>query len=331
MPEIKRAKITSVGHFLPEERLTNHDLEQMVETSDEWIQTRTGIKERRILKDDDKATVFMGARAAREALERSGTDASEIDAIVVGTVTPDYLFPATACLIQNEIGAENAFGFDLSAACSGFLYSLTTGANFIESGRAEKVLVIGTDKMSSIVDYTDRTTCILFGDGAGAVLLEASNDETGIIDYVHHTEGDMENSLIQEAGGSLNPATEQTVADKKHFVKQDGRAVFKKAIVGMADVSAEVMERNNLTFDDVDWMVPHQANRRIIEAAAERMGLPPEKVMINIGEYANTTSGTIPLCLYDWKDQLNYGDNLILTAFGGGFTWGAIYLKWGME
>ncbi len=331
MPQIKRAKITSVGHYLPEDRLTNSDLEQMVDTNDEWIQTRTGIKERRILKDDDKATVFMGARAAREALEQSETDASEIDAIIVGTVTPDYLFPATACLIQKEIGAENAFGFDLSAACSGFLFSLTTGANLIESGRAEKVLVIGTDKMSSILDFTDRATCILFGDGAGAVLLEASEDETGIIDYMHHTEGDIEKSLFQEAGGSLNPATAQTVADKKHFVKQDGRKVFKKAIMGMANVSAEVMQRNNLTSDDVDWMVPHQANRRIIIDAAKRMGLPPEKVMINIGEYGNTTSGTIPLCLYDWKDELNHGDNLILTAFGGGFTWGAIYVKWGIE
>ncbi len=331
MPQTKRAKITGVGHYLPQHKLTNHDLEQMVDTNDEWIQTRTGIKERRILKDDDKATVFMGSRAAQEALEQSGVAASEIDTIIVGTATPEYLFPATACLVQKEIGASNAYAFDLSAACSGFLFSLTTGANFIESGRAKKVLVIGADKMSSIVDYTDRSTCILFGDGAGAVLLEESNDETGIIDYVHHTEGDTENSLYQEAGGSLNPATAQTVANKKHFVQQDGRAVFKKAIVGMADVSAEIMQRNNLTADDIDWMVPHQANRRIIEAAAGRMGLPPEKVMMNIGEYGNTTCATIPLCLYDWNEQLNRDDNLILSAFGGGFTWGAIYLKWGIE
>lgn len=331
MPEIKRAKITAVGHYLPEDKLTNHDLEQIVDTNDEWITSRTGIKERRILKDDDKATVFMGSRAAKEAIERRGIDASEIDVIITGTVTPDYLFPATACLIQEEIGAENAYGFDLSAACSGFLFSLTTGANFIESGRAEKVLVIGADKMSSIVNYEDRATCILFGDGAGAVLLEASDDETGILDYVHHTEGDINRGLYQEAGGSLNPATAQTVADKKHFVQQDGRAVFKKAVVGMGDVTAEIMQRNNLVADDVNWMVPHQANRRIIEAAAKRINLPVEKVMINIDRYANTTSGTIPLCLYDWRDELNYGDDLILAAFGGGFTWGAIYLKWGVK
>lgn len=331
MSQVKRAKITAVGHYLPEDKLTNYDLEEMVDTNDEWIRTRTGIKERRILQDDDKATVFMGSRAAEEALERRGIDASEIDAIIVGTVTPDYLFPATACLIQKEIGAENAFGFDLSAACSGFLFSLTTGTNYIESGRAEKVLVIGTDKMSSIIDYTDRATCILFGDGAGAVLLEASDDETGIIDYVNHTEGDTERSLYQEAGGSLNPATQKTVSNGKHFVQQDGRAVFKKAVVGMGDVCAEIMDKNNLSADDIDWMVPHQANLRIIEAAAERVDLSMDKVMVNIDKYANTTSGTIPLCLYDWKGELNYGDNLILTAFGGGYTWGAIYLKWGIE
>lgn len=331
MPQIKRAKITAVGHYLPDNKLTNHDLEQMVDTDDEWIQTRTGIKERRILDDDDKATVFMGSRAAEELLERRGIDASEIDTIITGTVTPDYIFPAAACLIQQEIGAEDAYAFDLSAACSGFLYSLTTGANFIESGRSEKVLVIGTDKMSSIVDYTDRATCILFGDGAGAVLLEASDDDTGIIDYVHHTKGDVEGSLCQVAGGSLNPATQQTVADGEHFVYQEGRTVFKKAVEGMGDVSAEIMERNDLTLDDVDWMVPHQANRRIIEAAAERINLPIENVMINIDKYANTTSGTIPLCLYDWQDQLNHGDGLIITAFGGGYTWGAIYLTWGIK
>lgn len=331
MPQVKRAQITAVGHYLPENKLTNHDLEQMVDTNDEWITTRTGIKERRILKSDDKATVFMGSHAAREALEQRGIDASEIDVIVTGTVTPDYLFPAASCLIQKEIGATNAYGFDLSAACSGFLYSLTTGANYIESGRAETVLVIGSDKMSSIVDYEDRATCILFGDGAGAVLLEASDDETGIIDYVHHTEADVNRDLYQKAGGSLNPASEETVANKEHFVRQNGRSVFKKAVTGMPEVALEVMERNNLTGDDINWMVPHQANRRIIEAAAKRMDLPIEKVMINIDKYGNTTSGTIPLCLYDWKDRLKHGDNLILTAFGGGYTWGAIYLKWGLK
>ncbi|NIT60698.1 MAG: beta-ketoacyl-ACP synthase III [Aliifodinibius sp.] len=331
MAEATQAAITAVGHYLPENRLTNADLEEMVETNDEWIRTRTGIEERRILKDDDKATAFMGAEAAKEALDQRGISADEIDTIILATVTPDYLFPATACLVQNKIGASNAYAFDLSAACSGFLYALTTGANFIESGRAEKVLVIGADKMSSIIDYTDRSTCILFGDGAGAVLLEASEDETGIIDYIHRSEGDTNLSLYQPAGGSLNPASEQTVADRLHYAKQDGRTVFKKATVGMADVSEEIMKNNNLTADDVAWLVPHQANLRIINATANRMGLDSDKVMVNIDKYGNTTAATIPLCLYDWKDKLEYGDNLILAAFGGGYTWGSIYLKWGWK
>lgn len=331
MSESKRAVISAVGHYLPENRLTNYDLEQMVDTNDEWIRTRTGISERRILKDDDKATAFMGAKAAEEALEQRGIPAEEVDIIIVATVTPDYLFPATACLVQNKIGASNAYSFDLSAACSGFLFALTTGANFVESGRAKKVLVIGSDKMSSIVDYTDRSTCILFGDGAGAVLLEASEDETGIIDYIHRSEGDTDLSLYQPAGGSLNPASEDTVVDRLHYAKQDGRTVFKKATVGMADVSAEIMEKNNLTADDIAWLVPHQANLRIIDATANRMGLDNEKVMVNIDKYGNTTAATIPLCLYDWKEKLNHGDNLILAAFGGGYTWGSIYVKWGMK
>lgn len=329
--EVKRAKITAVGHYLPEDRLTNHDLEKMVDTNDEWIRTRTGIKERRILKDPDKATAFMGAEAAKEALEQRGVDPEEIDLIVLGTVTPDYLFPATACLVQKKIGAKNAFAFDLSAACSGFLYALSTGAMYIESGRAKKVLVIGTDKMSSILDFTDRTTCILFGDGAGAVLLEESDDGTGIIDQRLYSEGDEECSLYQPAGGSLNPATKETVENMQHYVRQDGRSVFKKATLGMADVSLEIMERNNLEPEDVAWLVPHQANLRIIDATARRMGLSNEKVMINIDKYGNTTAATIPLCLYDWKDKLNHGDNIVLAAFGGGFTWGAIYLKWGIK
>lgn len=316
---------------MPEDRLTNSDLEQMVETNDEWIRSRTGISERRILKDKDKATAFMGAEAAKEVLQQRGISADEIDTIIVATVTPDYLFPATACLIQEKIEATNAYGFDLSAACSGFLYALTTGSNFIASGNSEKVLVIGSDKMSSIVDYTDRSTCILFGDGAGAVLLEASDDETGIIDYVNHTEGDTNNALCQIAGGSLNPASEETVANNQHVVKQDGRTVFKKATVGMADVSMEIMERNNLTADDVAWLVPHQANLRIIDATANRMGISSDKVMVNIDKYGNTTAATIPLCLYEWKDDLSHGDNLILAAFGGGYTWGATYLKWGIK
>lgn len=330
MAELKRSKITSVGHFLPETRLTNHDLEKMVETNDEWIRTRTGIKERRILDDDNKATAYMAAEAAKEALDSRGITADEVDAIIVATVTPDYLFPATACLVQDYIGATNAFGYDLSAACSGFLFALTTGSSLVESGRAEKVLVIGADKMSSIVDYTDRSTCILFGDGAGAVLLEPSDDETGIIDSIQYTEGDTNCALYQPAGGSLNPASEQTVALGKHYIKQDGRTVFKKATEGMADVSLEIMEKNDLHADDVAWLVPHQANKRIIDATARRMGLSSEKVMINIDKYGNTTAATIPLCLYDWKDELEHGDNLVLAAFGGGYTWGAIYVKWGV-
>lgn len=324
-----RATITAVGHFLPEDKLTNFDLEKMVDTNDEWIRTRTGIKERRILKDPEKATSYMAAEAAREALSEAGVQPEEVDLIIVATVTPDYIFPSTACLVQDAIGAKNAFAFDLSAACSGFIYALTNGAAFIESGRYKKVLVIGADKMSSIIDYTDRTTCIIFGDGAGAVLLEASTDGTGIIDSIHYTEGDTNCHLVQKGGGSRYPASHETVDEHMHFIKQDGKAVFKKATVGMADVSAEIMERNNLSPDDVKWLVPHQANLRIIDATARRMGLGTEKVMINIDKYGNTTAGTIPLCLYDWKDQLKKGDGLILTAFGGGFTWGAVYLTWG--
>lgn len=329
--EVKRAKITAVGHYLPEDRMTNKDLEKLVDTNDEWIRTRTGIEERRILKDPDKATAFMGAEAAKEVLEERGISAEEIDLIILATVTPDYMFPATACLVQQKIGATNAFAFDLSAACSGFLYALSTGSMYIESGRAKKVLVIGTDKMSSILDFTDRTTCILFGDGAGAVLLEESEDGTGIIDQKHYTEGDSECSLYQPAGGSLNPASEETVKNKEHFIRQDGKAVFKKATMGMADVSLEIMKRNNLDPEDVAWLVPHQANLRIIDATARRMGVSNDKVMININKYGNTTAATIPLCLYDWKDKLNHGENIVLAAFGGGFTWGAIYLTWGMK
>lgn len=324
---VKRAEISGIGRFLPDYVLTNRELEEYVETNDEWIRSRTGIAERRILKDPDKATSYMAARAANEALADAGVSAEEIDAIIVATVTPDYFFPATAALVQKQIGAENAYGFDLSAACSGFLYALTNGTMMIESGRAKKVLVIGADKMSSIVDFTDRTTCILFGDAAGAVVLEET-EKDGIIDFVQHTDGDEECMLYQPAGGSLNPATEETVKNKMHYLRQDGRAVFKKATEGMADVSLEIMERNNLTGDDVAWLVPHQANQRIINATARRMGLAEEKVMVNISKYGNTTAATIPLCLYDWKDQLKEGDNLILAAFGGGLTWGAVYLKW---
>lgn len=324
---LKRAKITGVGHYLPDYILTNAELEKYIETNDEWIRSRTGISERRILKDPEKATSFMAAAASIEALKDAGVEANEIDAIIVATVTPDYIFPAAAALVQKKIGAVNAYAFDLSAACSGFLFALSTGAMMIESGRAKKVIVVGADKMSAIVDFHDRTTCILFGDAAGAVVLEQS-DEGGIIDFVHHTEGDEECMLYQPAGGSRYPATEETVKNKMHYIRQDGRAVFKKATEGMADVSLEIMQRNNLTGDDVAWLVPHQANLRIIDATARRMGLSSEKVMINIGKYGNTTAATIPLCLYDWKEKLNKGDKIILSAFGGGLTWGAIYLEW---
>jgi 3-oxoacyl-[acyl-carrier-protein] synthase III len=324
---IKQAAITGIGHYLPDYVLTNTELEKFVETNDEWIRSRTGISERRILKDPEKATSFMGAEASIEALKDAGVVPEEIDAIIVATVTPDYMFPASAALVQKKIGAVNAYAFDLSAACSGFLYALSTGAMMIESGRAKKVIVVGADKMSAIVDYQDRTTCILFGDAAGAVVLEEAASG-GIIDFVHHTEGDEECMLYQPAGGSRYPATVETVKNKMHYIKQDGRSVFKKATEGMADVSLEIMQRNNLTGDDVAWLVPHQANLRIIDATARRMGLSSDKVMINIGKYGNTTAATIPLCLYDWKDQLNKGDKIILSAFGGGLTWGAVYLEW---
>jgi 3-oxoacyl-[acyl-carrier-protein] synthase-3 len=325
------AKITGVGHYLPEGVLTNQDLEKLVETNDEWIVTRTGIKTRHILRDPEKATAFMSAEAAKEAMEMAGVKPEEIDAIIVATVTPDFMFPATGCLVQEMIGATNAWAYDLSAACSGFLFALSTGAMYIESGRCKKVLVIGADKMSSILDYSDRTTCILFGDGAGAVVLEPGNDGTGLIDFVHKTAGDVHGSLSMAAGGSRNPASLETIQNKMHSIRQDGKAVFKRATEAMADVSVEVMQRNNLSGADVAWLVPHQANLRIIDATARRMELTMDKVMVNIDRYGNTTAATIPLCLYDWRKQLKKGDNLILAAFGGGFTWGASYVKWSLD
>lgn len=325
-----RAAITSVGHFLPERRLTNHDLEKLVDTNDEWIRTRTGIRERRIL-DEDKPTSYMAVRAAQEALDRRGVDASEVDCIIVATVTPDMLFPATACLVQDGIGAGNAWGFDLSAACSGFVFALTTGARFIESGQHQCVLVIGADKMSAILDYTDRTTCILFGDGAAAVLLEPSTDGNGLVDAVNYSDGSGSDLLRMQGGGSLNPSSHATVDQGMHYLEQEGRSVFKSAVQGMADASVAVMTRNDLSADDVRYLVPHQANRRIIEATARRMGLSIDKVMLNIDRYGNTTAATIPLCLYDWADELRAGDNLILSTFGGGFTWGAAYLRWAYD
>lgn len=326
-----RAVITSVGHFLPEERLTNSDLEKMVDTSDEWIRTRTGISERRILRDPEKPTSFMAAEAAREALEKRGMDASELDLIIVATVTPDMFFPATACLVQDKIGASRAWGYDVSAACSGFLFALSTGASFVESGRHKTVMVIGADKMSTIVDWTDRNTCILFGDGAGAVILEPDESGAGIIDSIERCDGENWDALRMLGGGSLNPSSHETVDARMHYLFQEGRAVFKVAVEGMADVSAEIMEKNGLSGEDVRFLVPHQANQRIIDATARRMGITMDKVMLNISRYGNTTAATIPLCLYDWENELRRGDNLVLSSFGGGFTWGAIYLKWAYD
>ena len=326
-----KAAITCVAGYVPEDKLTNEDLSKMVDTNDEWIKSRTGISERRILKDPTKATSDMGAEAVKTLCEKSGIDPSEIEIIITATVTPDMFFPSTSNLIAHKVGAVNAWGFDLSAACSGFLFALTTGAQFIETGKYKKVVVVGADKMSSIVDYTDRTTCVLFGDGAGAVLLEASEDDNGIQDHIHHCDGSGAEFLCMKAGGSLNPSTHETIDAKQHYLFQDGKPVFKAAVTGMADVSYEIMERNNLTGDDVAWLVPHQANMRIIDATQRRMGVDKDKVMINIQNYGNTTAATIPLCLRDWESQLKKGDNIILAAFGGGFTWGSIYLKWAYE
>jgi 3-oxoacyl-[acyl-carrier-protein] synthase-3 len=322
------AAITAVGGFVPEDKLTNFDLEKMVDTNDEWIRTRTGISERRILRGEGKATSDMVVPAVKLLLEKRGISAEEIDCLIVATVTPDMVFPATANIACDKLGAKNAWGFDVSAACSGFLYSLTLGSTLIESGRYKKVVVCGADKMSSIVDYSDRATCIIFGDGAGAVLLEANQEGLGIQDSILRSDGSGAQYLHMKAGGSKKPASIETVTAKEHFAYQEGQAVFKFAVKGMADVSAELLEKNNLTGDDVAWLVPHQANLRIIDATANRMGLPKEKVMINIQKYGNTTSGTIPLCLWEWRNQLNKGDNIVLSAFGGGFTWGATLVKW---
>ena len=326
-----KAAITCVAGYVPEDVLTNDDLSKMVDTNDEWIKTRTGISQRHILKDPNKATSDMGAEAVKTLCGKRGIDPTEIDVLITATVTPDMLFPSTSNLIAVKAGATNAWGFDLSAACSGFLFALTTGAQFIENGTYKKVVVVGADKMSSIIDYTDRTTCVLFGDGAGAVLLEASEDDNGIIDHIHNCDGAGAEFLCMKAGGSLNPASHETVDEKQHFVFQEGKTVFKSAVTGMADVSYEIMVRNGLEGKDVAWLVPHQANLRIIDATQRRMGVDPEKVMINIQNYGNTTAATIPLCLRDWESQLKKGDNLILAAFGGGFTWGSIYLKWAYE
>lgn len=327
-----RACITAVGGYVPETRLTNADLEKMVDTNDEWIKTRTGISERRILREPGKATSDMGAKAVEELLRKRKISPLDIDCVICATVTPDMVFPATANIICDKIGAKNAWSFDQGAACSGFLFALTTATMFIESGRYKNVIVVGADKMSAIVDYTDRATCILFGDGAGAVLLEASDDPNiGIKDSLLRTDGSGKEFLHMKAGGSLRPASVETVLAKEHYAFQDGQPVFKFAVKGMADVSAELLERNGLTGDDIQWLVPHQANLRIIDATANRMGLPREKVMINIQKYGNTTAATIPLCLWDWEKQLKKGDNLVLAAFGGGFTWGATWVTWAYD
>ena len=330
--EKRRATITAIGHYVPEKILTNLDLEKMVDTNDEWIRTRTGIRERRILEQG--ATSDLGAKAIEAMLARRGMDATDIELIIVATVTPDMLFPATACVIQDKIGAHRAWGFDLSAACSGFLYALAVGAQFIETGSYSKVVVVGADKMSSIIDYGDRNTCILFGDAGGAVLLEPSEDpEFGLIDHRLYCDGSGGPYLYMKGGGSLNPATHETVDKRMHYIFQDGKAVFKVAVKGMADVSAEIMQRNNLSPDDISWLVPHQANLRIVDATAERMGLDGSKVMINIDKYGNTTAATIPLCLSEgWESgKLRRGQNIVMASFGAGYTWGAILMKWSLE
>ena len=326
------ATITAVGHYVPEKILTNRELEKMVNTNDEWIRTRTGIRERRILEHG--GTSDLGVGAIKNMLSRRGMDPSEIEVIIVATVTPDMFFPATACIIQDKIGARKAWGFDLNAACSGFIFALTVGSQLIESGAYKKVVVVGADKMSSITDYSDRNTCILFGDAGGAVLLEPTNDDSvGIIDHKLYSDGSGGSALYMAGGGSLNPSTHETVDKKMHYVFQDGKAVFKVAVIGMADVSAEIMKRNNLTGKHVDWLVPHQANLRIIDACAERMELDRSKVMINIERYGNTTAATIPLCLSEWwqDGKIKRGHNLVLSSFGAGYTWGAVLVKWGID
>lgn len=326
----RKAAITGVGGYIPEYRLTNEILETMVDTTDEWITTRTGIKERRILKGEGLGSSFMAIKAAEELIEKKNLDPAEIDMVIVSTATADMPVAATATYVATEIGAVNAFGFDLMAACSGFLYAMATGAQFIETGKYKKVLVIGSDKMSSIIDYEDRTTCVIFGDGAGAVLLEP-NEEFGLQDSILRSDGKGREFLYIKAGGSMYPANEETVRAKEHFVHQEGQQVFKFAVTNMADVCAEVMKRNDLTSDDIRFLVPHQANMRIINAAARRMGIDDERVMLNIQKYGNTTNGTLPLCLWDYEQQLKKGDNLIFAAFGGGFTWGALYLTWAYD
>ncbi|CAM1346007.1 beta-ketoacyl-ACP synthase III [Tenacibaculum crassostreae] len=322
------AAITAVGKYIPEYALTNKELEKMVDTNDEWITTRTGIKERRILKEEGAGTSFMAIKAAEDLLKKSNTNPEDIEMVIVATATPDLPVASTAAYTASKIGAVNAFSYDLQAACSSFLYGMSTAARYIESGRYKKVLLIGADKMSSIIDYTDRATCIIFGDGAGAVLFEPNTDGLGLQDEYLRSDGIGREFLKIEAGGSILPPSEETVKNKQHFVHQEGKTVFKFAVSNMADVSEKMLTRNNLTKEDIQWLVPHQANKRIIEATANRVGLEDDKVMMNIHKYGNTTSATLPLLLADYEKELKQGDNLIFAAFGGGFTWGSIYLKW---
>jgi len=325
------AAITGVQGYVPDYILTNKELETLVDTNDEWIVSRTGVKERRILKEEGKGSSELGTQAIKGLLAKTNTSAEDIDLIICATATPDMVFPSTACIIANNVGAKNAFAYDLMAACSGFLFALSTASKFIETGTYKKVIVVGADKMSSIVDYTERATCIIFGDGAGAVMLEPTDDGLGIQDAILRSDGAGMEFLHMKAGGSAKPASHDTIDAKEHYIFQDGQPVFKAAVKSMADVSEEIMQRNNLSADDVAWLVPHQANKRIIDATARRMGVGNEKVMLNIEKYGNTTNGTIPLCLWEWEGKLNKGDNIILAAFGGGFTWGSIFIKWAYD
>ncbi|MBP1618542.1 MAG: 3-oxoacyl-[acyl-carrier-protein] synthase [Bacteroidetes bacterium] len=326
-----KAAITGIGAWAPEDIITNEDIAKLVDTSDEWIMSRVGIKERRVLKGEGRGTSVMGIKAVEELLSKTGTKPEEIEVVIFATTTPDYAFPSTASIVAEGVGIKNAFCFDLQGACSGFIFALETGSNFIRSGSYKKVIVLGGDKMTAITDYEDRTTCALFGDTAGAVLLEPTTEDLGIKDAILHTDGVGIPHLHMKGGGSAYPASKETVEKKMHYVYQEGQAVFKHAVSKMADVSAEIMERNHLTNEDVAWFVPHQANLRIIDAAAKRMGLSSDKVMINIQKYGNSSAGTIPTCLHEWESKLKKGDNIILAAFGAGFTWGSIYLKWGYD
>lgn len=326
-----RAKITGIEAYLPEYILTNDELSQMVETSDEWIMSRVGIKERRILKGENLGTSYMAAEAVKKLLKKTKTSEDDIDLVICATITPDMQFPATANIVSDLVGIKNAFSYDISAACSGYIFALVTASKFIECGQYKKVIIIAADKMSSITDYTDRTTCVLFGDAGTATLLEPTTEDVGVSDHILRTDGYGRQFLYLKAGGSQNPASHETIDAKQHYLFQDGQPVFKFAVSRMADVSVEIMENNNLTAADISWLVPHQANLRIIDATAKRMGLAPRKVMINIQKYGNTTAATIPLCLWEWENQLKKGDKLILTAFGGGFTWGSVYLIWGYD